>query len=73
MQRKCFYVLGMLNFLIVFLYRRATAAQIASTGTTRLVDQKVELRLTIYAIVTFAAQFFMALYNVRILLTKSFL
>ncbi|KAI1712954.1 hypothetical protein Ddc_12178 [Ditylenchus destructor] len=55
---------GILNFLIIFLYHQARAAQTASSGTARLAEQQVESRLTIYAIVTFIAQLFMAIYYV---------
>ncbi|KAI1702463.1 srg family chemoreceptor domain-containing protein [Ditylenchus destructor] len=49
---------GMLNLVIVILYRRSRNPQTMA----RMVEQQVESRLTIYAIVTFIAQLSMALY-----------
>ncbi|KAI1712957.1 srg family chemoreceptor domain-containing protein [Ditylenchus destructor] len=58
---------GVLNFVIVILYRRSRNPQTMA----RMVEQQLESRLTIYAIVTFIAQLSMALYWIIVYVSSS--
>ncbi|KAI1699867.1 srg family chemoreceptor domain-containing protein [Ditylenchus destructor] len=58
---------GVLNVLIIILYRRNRRNMShGSVSVSKLAEQKIEYRLTIYALVTFLAQLSMAIYYILI-------
>ncbi|KAI1704781.1 serpentine type 7TM GPCR chemoreceptor srv domain-containing protein [Ditylenchus destructor] len=58
-------ICGLLNIITILLYRKSRNAQ-EYMSAAKLAQQKVESRLTIYAIITFIAQLSMAAYYILI-------
>ncbi|KAI1719879.1 srg family chemoreceptor domain-containing protein [Ditylenchus destructor] len=67
-------VCGILNCLTVFFYRRANKQQLrapSNLSARNMEEQKIEMRLTIYAVITFLAQLCMAIYMLTIYISSS--